>query len=738
MAIKNKYVLEFNSKGVKKTKSDVDSLNTSQNKLAKNSKKIKAGLAVVGVAIAAMGTYAINTAAQFEKLRTRLNTMYGSVNKGTKAFQTFNKIAATTPFAVKNVVEAGAALKAFGMDAEKNIKGVADLAAFMGVDVVEAAQAMGRAFAGGAGAADVLRERGVLELIKSFKGVDDLTKLTLPEFREALEEAITDPTLGISGATSALSETFEGAYSNMMDSVDRLASKMGDALLRTVKNVVRGMTSFINSMIDNGDVFEQDIRNIRQEEKELRKMTSAIINGNIPQQARIEKLQTLKREYPDFLSNIKAENATNEDIEKSLKGINEQNDIRIASLIQERMLKKLLDEENELLDNQFDSYLALTQEAENIGAAAREVMETMALGGGQFFIEGSADFVGLDEYRQNKEVVRELALEVSGLYDQYMNNKIGAKEYIKSLLEIMETETLSVGKYNMKIKGFRRLNSAQHRYNEDTKILNTTLDQNRATIEDLTGDIDTLKTTLENTTTEGTWENFKEAVNESFRNTELPNFLSNIEKIPIVATRASEEGLKGFAKFSGKFHNFLKDSNKDMIGFAGTTIDAMGSIGMAAAGDDKSRLKVQKAMVIGNVAKGIIDIWTSPAPSNPLQTARAVAASAALVAQGVSQRKAIDQQIAEIDSAKGEIGQSGAVTFAQYGMNQVVDGATPIVAGEAGAELVQITPLEGPNVNGPQGSSSIIISGNVLSREFVREELADEIREAIRQGYDFT
>ena len=175
-----------------------------------------------------------------------------------------------------------------------------------------------------------------------------------------------------------------------------------------------------------------------------------------------------------------------------------------------------------------------------------------------------------------------------------------------------------------------------------------------------------------------------------------------------------------------------------MIGFAGTTIDAMGSIGMAAAGDDKSRLKVQKAMVIGNVAKGIIDIWTSPAPSNPLQTARAVAASAALVAQGVSQRKAIDQQIAEIDSAKGEIGQSGAVTFAQYGMNQVVDGATPIVAGEAGAELVQITPLEGPNVNGPQGSSSIIISGNVLSREFVREELADEIREAIRQGYDFT
>ena len=737
MAIKNKYVLEFNSKGVKKTKSDVDKLDKSQNKLAKNAKKLKAGMFIVGTVILAAGGYAVKTAAQFEKLRTRLNTMYGSVNKGTKAFQTFNKIAATTPFAVKNVVEAGAALKAFGMDAEKNIKGVADLAAFMGVDVVEAAQSMGRAFAGGAGAADVLRERGVLELIKSFKGVDDLTKLTLPEFREALEQAITEPTLGISGATSALAETFEGTYSNMMDSVDRLASKMGDALLPTVKNVVKGMTSFINSMIDNGDVFQQDIRNIRQEENELRKMTSAIINGNIPQQARIEKLQTLKREYPDFLANIKAENATNEDIANSLKLVNEQNDIRIASLLQERMLKKLLDEENELLDNQFNSYLALTEQAEDIGAAAREVMETMALGD-KFFDAPTGAFVDLDQYRQNKEVVRELAIEVAGLYDQYKRNEIGAKEYISSILEIMETETLSVGSLNYKLRGFYNLNAAQNQYNEDTKILNTTLDQNRAKIDDLTGDINSLKTTLENTTTEGTWENFKEAVNESLRDIELPNFLSNIEKIPIVATSAAEGGLKGFAKFSGKFHNFLKDSNKDMIGFAGSTIDAMGAIGMYAAGDDKARLKIQKAMVIGNVAKGIIDIWTSPAPSNPLQTARAVAASAALVAQGASQRKAIDQQIAEIDSTKGEIGQSGGVTFAQYGMNQVVDGATPIVAGEAGAELVQITPLEGPNVDGPQGSGNIIISGNVLSREFVREELADEIREAIRQGYDFT
>jgi len=139
--------------------------------------------AALGAAYAALSTAgkAIGTAAEFEQLQTRLENMYGSVEKGREAFQKFQEVAATTPYSLQGVVEAGASLKAFGVDAEKMIKPVSDLAAFMGVDVVEAAQAFGRAMAGGAGAADILRERGILQLVKSFKGIDDLTKLTLPQ-----------------------------------------------------------------------------------------------------------------------------------------------------------------------------------------------------------------------------------------------------------------------------------------------------------------------------------------------------------------------------------------------------------------------------------------------------------------------------------------------------------------------------------------------------------------------------
>tara|TARA_R100001163_G_C5065416_1_gene203371 strand:+ start:759 stop:2708 length:1950 start_codon:yes stop_codon:yes gene_type:complete len=80
------------------------------------------------------------------------------------------------------------------------------------------------------------------------------------------------------------------------------------------------------------------------------------------------------------------------------------------------------------------------------------------------------------------------------------------------------------------------------------------------------------------------------------------------------------------------------------------------------------------------------------------------------------------------------------ITAAQYGMNEVVDQPTMILAGEAGAEQVSITPLEGPNIDGVQGGGASVVvnvSGNVLTSDFVEGELADNIREAVRRGTDF-
>jgi hypothetical protein len=209
----------------------------------------------------------VQTAMQFEAVQVRLNAMFGSVRAGEKAFRTFNQVAATTPFTLTDVVEAGAALKAFGTNAEEMIKPTADLAAFMGTTATEAASALGRAFAGGAGAADILRERGILQLIRDTKGIDDLSKMTLPDFRKALEETLLDPSVGIAGATDKLSRTLTGMVSNMADAFTRMKAALGEFF--NMRGVVSGLTKSFRKIGEairqvNETPFETTIRQLNE------------------------------------------------------------------------------------------------------------------------------------------------------------------------------------------------------------------------------------------------------------------------------------------------------------------------------------------------------------------------------------------------------------------------------------------------------------------------------------------
>ena len=199
----------------------------------------------------AIARNSVMVAANFEALETRLVSMTGSTRIAAQMMAEFRDIAATTPFAVQDVVEAGVQLRAFGVDAQEMIKPVTDLAAFMGTTATEAASALGRAFAGGAGAADILRERGILQLIKDSQGIEDLSKITLPEFRQALQSALIDPTAGVVGATDKLAKTTIGAFSNMKDALDEL--QVTFATVSGLKDWMTGMAESTKELANSID-----------------------------------------------------------------------------------------------------------------------------------------------------------------------------------------------------------------------------------------------------------------------------------------------------------------------------------------------------------------------------------------------------------------------------------------------------------------------------------------------------
>ena len=98
----------------------------------------------------------------------------------------------------------------------------------------------------------------------------------------------------------------------------------------------------------------------------------------------------------------------------------------------------------------------------------------------------------------------------------------------------------------------------------------------------------------------------------------------------------------------------------------------------------------------------------------------------ALLAEGMAKIQTINAQIKDVKAAA-------------TGMDEVVTQPTMILAGEAGAENVQITPLQGPNIDGPQGGGSLTVnvSGNVLTSDWVERDLAEAVKEAVRKGTDF-
>ena len=139
-------------------------------------------------------------------------------------------------------------------------------------------------------------------------------------------------------------------------------------------------------------------------------------------------------------------------------------------------------------------------------------------------------------------------------------------------------------------------------------------------------------------------------------------------------------------------------------------------------GGQKVAARIKQTSALINAYKAASDAWQQFGgwPGG-------VVPAAASLAQGLGYAMQISKSIGEYEKA-------------QFGMDEIVTKPTLILAGEAGAEQVSITPLEGPNLEGPQETSSTInvsISGNILTEDFVEGELADRIKDAVRRGTDF-
>jgi hypothetical protein len=204
-----------------------------------------AAAAAVGAAFAGMGAHAIGTSANLEGFETRLGVLLGGLDKGKARVRELFELSASTPFSIQGLVEADATLEAFGANADRVRGGVMDLAGATGMDLVQASNAVGKALAGGAGAADVLREKGVLAMVEVTAGMST-AEMTTDQFREALIDTL-ETSDKIAGGTALMAQTFDGLMSTLKDQFTIFSKTVGDAdLFSTAKATLSTVLDLIN------------------------------------------------------------------------------------------------------------------------------------------------------------------------------------------------------------------------------------------------------------------------------------------------------------------------------------------------------------------------------------------------------------------------------------------------------------------------------------------------------------
>jgi len=246
-----------------KGQQQIDRLNKSLGKTSRASLDLGGALRLAGAALAAVGVAKfsrsiVQTGKTVENLGLRLKFLFGSAEEGSKAFDTLSKFAGTVPFSLEEIAAASGNLAVVSKDAEelgKNLQLTANVAAISGLNFQVAGEQIQRALSGGISAADLLRERG----IKNLLGFKDGVKVTAEETAEAFDKVF-GPDGRFGNASVAMANTLDGLQSMVGDkffNIKKIISDSGpfDTLKATVSLLDKALTKNFDNIEKGAQAF---------------------------------------------------------------------------------------------------------------------------------------------------------------------------------------------------------------------------------------------------------------------------------------------------------------------------------------------------------------------------------------------------------------------------------------------------------------------------------------------------
>lgn len=212
----------------------------------------------------AFKTLFLDTAAEFERYRTVLETVAGSAGKAAASMTWVSDFAAKTPYDLASVTEAFVQLRSYGLDPTSGLMAtLGDTAAAMGKPVMQAVEAIADAVTG---ENERLKEFGITAAIEGTQVIYSYTNKAGEQMTAAVDksnraqiqstlQAIWNEKYG--GAMEKLSTTWDGMISNLGDQWTRFATMVMEAgVFEALKGQLAGLLDQVNAAAADGSLQE--------------------------------------------------------------------------------------------------------------------------------------------------------------------------------------------------------------------------------------------------------------------------------------------------------------------------------------------------------------------------------------------------------------------------------------------------------------------------------------------------
>jgi hypothetical protein len=588
-----------------------------------------------------------------------------------------------TTFGDEQIIEAQALIGAFVGEEEAiaaATKATIDLAAAKGMDLVVAADLVSKTL----GSSTNALSRYGIQVEGAVGSTDRLESLT------------SNLANVFGGQATAQAQTLDGQIKQFNNSLGDLGEQIGEIFMPILLDTVKGWGDLVSSI--SGYIKVNPSDNMRTELDLFNSQLDLLKKINPQSSLRKTLIQEIKKEYPEYLSGLDLEKATVEEINKFQKQNNELSLARIIIASREEEILEVVEKREKL--------------GKQIAKNFRDIERAR---------KGDSDAV-FDYMKTNAA----LNLEITALTKLIEIQKEEFKELGKELENLQTTESDYIKEAQALIDAYDKKNESTDEATTATdNAIEATKGWNVEQIKSL-AILDNWNMLLAGTRTE--LEQFGDL------NIEAPSFLEDI-----VMQEGVEEQLTAIQELAHQ-HQFLADTidSGDEFYMKWTAISKVMTASMKV--QMKELKKFEKGHVNAAMAVGAAQMHVGQAAADAAGlfiAAKTQEAIAAFIADAFKKFGLLGGIIGA--GASGIVGslfsQGIKSVAAAEGMNEVVSEPTLILAGEEGAEYVNIEPTQNEGA-GMGGGSQIVFQGNVLSDRFIEEEAIPKIRDAIRRGHN--